>query len=263
MLYNNRNILRFHLGDAMLFEEKHSRSNYYCSLEYDNINCLLHCQTSFEIVFVESGFVKLELKDNVLTIKENECVWILPYEIHRITTPENSKVSISIFSTDYLVDFYTQVKGKALNNPLTDYGMKTLETLKNHSSDRFLLKSALYGLCSKVISNGISETDIKTETDNSVKIMLYLQEHYKEQITLKSLANKLGYSYSYTSAIFKECFNKSFSDIVNEYRLEEATKLLKTKKYTITEVSQLCGFTTIRNFNIAFKKHFGKTPKEI
>lgn len=246
----------------MLFEEKHSKNNYFCLLEYENINCLLHCQTSFEILFVESGQVILELKDRTLEVNQGECAWVLPYEIHRITTSQESKVSISIFSTDYIADFYDTVKNKSLKNPVTKFSYDTLGMLKNNSNDRFLLKSALYGLCSNVITNGINEDESKSKTDNSVKIILYIQEHYKEQITLKSLANELGYSYSYTSAIFKNCFNKSFSDAVNEYRLNEAIKLLKSKKFTITEVSQLCGFSTIRNFNISFKNHFGKTPRE-
>lgn len=245
----------------MLFEEKHSKNNYFCLLEYENINCLLHCQTSFEILFVESGQVILELKNRTLEISQGECAWVLPYEIHRITTPQKSKVSISIFSTDYIADFYDTTKSKTLKNPVTEFSYDILETLKNNSNDRFLLKSTLYGLCSKVISNGIYEDDSKSKTDNSVKIILYIQEHYKEQITLKSLADELGYSYSYTSAIFKSCFNKGFADIVNEYRLNESIKLLKSKKYTITEISQLCGFSTIRNFNIAFKNYFGITPK--
>lgn len=247
----------------MLFEEKHSKSNYYCTLGYDNCNCLLHCQTSFEIIFVENGSIELELKDKVLTVNENECVWILPYEIHRIATPTKSKVSILIFSTDYIADFYNMIKNNSLKKPVTEFSADTLKILKNSSSDRFLLKSALYELCSTVISNGISEYENKSKADISVKIMFYLQEHFKEQISLKTLSEELGYSYSYTSAIFKECFGKSFSDAVNKYRLNEAVKLLKSKKHTITEISRLCGYSTIRNFNIAFKKHFGYTPKEL
>lgn len=246
----------------MLFEGKHSKNNYFCLLEYENINCILHCQTSFEIIFVEKGSVVLELKDRVVEINQSECAWVLPYENHGITTPKESKVSISIFSTDYIADFYDTVKKKSLKNPVTVFSCHILEILKNKSNDRFLLKSTLYGLCSKVISNGIYEDDSKSRTDNSVKIILYVQEHYKEQITLKSLAKELGYSYSYTSAIFMNCFNRNFADIVNEYRLNEAIRLLKLKKYTVTEVSQLCGFSTIRNFNISFKNHFGKTPRE-
>lgn len=246
----------------MLFEEKHSKNNYFCLLEYENINCLLHCQTSFEIIFVEKGSVVLELKDRVVEINQNECAWVLPYEIHQITTPQESKVSISIFSTDYIADFYDTVKKKSLKNPVTEFSCDILEKLKNNSDDRFLLKSTLYRLCSKVISNEIYEDDSKSRTDNSVKIILYVQEHYKEQISLKSLAKELGYSYSYTSAIFKECFNKNFSDVVNEYRLNEAARLLKLKKYTITEISQLCGFSTIRNFNIAFKDYYDNTPRD-
>ena len=246
----------------MLFEEKHNKTNYYCHLEYENINCLLHCQRSFEIVFAEKGSILAEIKNKAFTVSEGNCIWILPYETHRITTPKDSKVSIFIFSTDYISDFYDAVKRKTLKNPVSEFSDNSLDILKNNTDNRFMLKSVLYELCEKVFSGGVSEAEDRSKTDNSVKTMLYLQQHYKEQITLKSLAKELGYSYSYTSAIFKECFHSGFVDIINEFRLDEAVRLLKEKKHSVTEISELCGFATIRNFNIAFKKKFNRSPRE-
>ncbi len=246
----------------MLFEEKHSKSNYCCRLAYEDLFCLMHCQTSFELLFVKSGSVRLELQNRTLTVEEGECVWILPYEIHRFTTPQKSSVFILIFSPDHVADFYDAVRCKTLTLPVLKFTPEVLDALQNETTDPFRLKSALYRLCSDVLSNGAAPRADSSETDNSVKIMLYIQEHYKEPITLKELARDLGYSYSHTSAIFGSCFEKSFSETVNEYRLNEAVRLIQDGNHTITEISQLCGFSTIRNFNIAFKNYYGKTPKE-
>ena len=86
----------------MLFEEKHSKTNYYTTLEYDNILCISHCQSSFEILFVTEGCVNTVFSDKKVRVNEGECIWVLPYEIHNYETPENSKVFIAIFSADYL-----------------------------------------------------------------------------------------------------------------------------------------------------------------
>jgi AraC-like DNA-binding protein len=40
-------------------------------------------------------------------------------------------------------------------------------------------------------------------------------------------------------------------------------ELLQSRKYTITEVSELCGFAGVGYFGAVFKKHFGKSPSEI
>lgn len=246
----------------MLFEEKHSLSNHYCYLEYEDMNCLLHCQTSFEVVFVRCGSIALELKGKELTLHAGECAWILPYEIHRILTPDRSQVSIAIFSTDYLPDFDEALRGRSLHQPVFAFSQTLLDGLTGEPTNRFALKSALYSLASSAIAGGISKKDNQAETDHSVRIMIYLQDHYRETVTLQTLADELGYSYSYTSAIFQSGFHKSFSQILNDYRLEEAASLLRSSHDSITHISQQCGFSTIRNFNLLFKKRFGLSPRE-
>ncbi len=246
----------------MLFEEKHSKSNYYCRLEYEDLTCLFHCQTSFELLFVKRGSLRLELEDRALNVNEGECVWILPYELHRFTTPQKSSVFLAIFSTDHIPDFYDAMRCKTLTLPVTGFSPEMLRVLQREDSDPFRRKAVLYQLCADVLSNGTFPKGHSLEKDNSVKMMTYIQENYREPISLKALSQALGYSYSHTSAIFHEIFAKSFSGVVNEYRLNESVRLLQEGKHTVTEISRLCGFSTIRNFNIAFKKAFGKTPKE-
>lgn len=52
-------------------------------------------------------------------------------------------------------------------------------------------------------------------------------------------------------------------DFIRSIRFNHALELLKTRKYTVTEVSDICGFSSINYFSTAFKKYFGKSPIEI
>jgi len=52
-------------------------------------------------------------------------------------------------------------------------------------------------------------------------------------------------------------------DFIKAIRLNHAIELLKTRRYNITEVSELCGFSSVGYFSTAFKKYFGKQPSEI
>lgn len=53
-----------------------------------------------------------------------------------------------------------------------------------------------------------------------------------------------------------------FASFVNKYRVQYASELLKNSDDDITQIGMKCGFTTIRNFNLVFKKEKGQTPKE-
>ena len=68
------------------------------------------------------------------------------------------------------------------------------------------------------------------------------------------------------SGLYKKI--KSFTDLspvdfIKNIRLNHAMELLKSQQHTVTEVSELCGFSGINYFSKTFKKHFGKTPSEI
>src|SRR5574344_1668753 len=52
-------------------------------------------------------------------------------------------------------------------------------------------------------------------------------------------------------------------DFIRVIRFNHAMELLQTHKYTITEISEMCGFSSANYFSTAFKKHFGKPPVEV
>ncbi len=86
---------------------------------------------------------------------------------------------------------------------------------------------------------------------------------YKEDISLKKLAEKLNSNTSYLSGIFNTVYKKSFSDFVNEYRIKEATELFNNpdfNKISTDAVGLEAGFNTGNTFVRAFKKHIGVTP---
>ncbi len=61
----------------------------------------------------------------------------------------------------------------------------------------------------------------------------------------------------------KTLTDQSPTEFIRNVRLNHTLELLQTSKYTVTEVSELCGFTSARYFSTVFRKHFGKSPSEV
>ncbi len=61
----------------------------------------------------------------------------------------------------------------------------------------------------------------------------------------------------------KSLTNQSPTDFVRLVRLNHALDLLQSKKYTITEISELCGFSSVSYFSTVFRKHYGKSPTQV
>jgi AraC-like DNA-binding protein len=76
-------------------------------------------------------------------------------------------------------------------------------------------------------------------------------------------ASAMNVSASLLYKKIKSLTNQSPTDFIKMVRLDYALELLHSHKYSVTEVSELCGFSTIGYFSTVFKKHFGKSPTDI
>jgi len=79
----------------------------------------------------------------------------------------------------------------------------------------------------------------------------------------EDFASAMNVSTSLLYKKIKSLTNQSPTDFIKMVRLDHALKLLHSHKYSVTEVSELCGFSTIGYFSTVFKKHFGKSPTDI
>lgn len=86
----------------------------------------------------------------------------------------------------------------------------------------------------------------------------------RSDLTIEKLARKLQTNRTYLSQLINEEFNRSYSDLINEYRIREAMTLLSDKvlaqKYSIEAIAHESGFNNISTFNSLFRKHAGLTP---
>ncbi|MDY0197355.1 MAG: helix-turn-helix transcriptional regulator, partial [Tenuifilaceae bacterium] len=86
----------------------------------------------------------------------------------------------------------------------------------------------------------------------------------RSDLTIEKLAHRLSTNRTYLSQIINEVFCKSYSNFINEYRVNHAMKMLSDPiigtKYTIDAIARESGFNSISNFNMVFKKFSGVTP---
>ena len=91
-------------------------------------------------------------------------------------------------------------------------------------------------------------------------IVDYIRENYTENLTLQSLAEQFGFSYSYLSAYFNQYAKEGFSEYLNRIRVQKACEYLEDPAYTIAEVSSAVGYSDHSYFCRVFKKMTGETP---
>ncbi len=79
----------------------------------------------------------------------------------------------------------------------------------------------------------------------------------------EEFASAMNVSSSLLYKKIKSLTGLSPTDFIKTLRLNHAMEMLQTGRYSVTEVSESCGFTSLTYFGVTFKKHFGKSPSEV
>ena len=94
-------------------------------------------------------------------------------------------------------------------------------------------------------------------------IMYYIYTHIDTNIDIEELSIDLSVSKFHMHRIFKEAFDMNIYESIKSIRLQKASNLLLTNKYsTISEIAKLCGYTSQSTFIKIFKDRFEMTPKQ-
>lgn len=91
----------------------------------------------------------------------------------------------------------------------------------------------------------------------------FLENNYKEEITLEKLAQDQFISPTYLSKIFKEATGASPINYLIDIRLKRAKEMLKNGKLTIKEVALAVGYQDAYHFSKSFKKQYGIAPSNL
>ena len=94
------------------------------------------------------------------------------------------------------------------------------------------------------------------------KIERYVSCHLYQKISLDEIAAYAGMNKTYFCLFFKKHYGMSFTDYLNQKRMEMASAMLLKPDASIAEVAVACGYPTVTYFNRIFRKYKGVTPTE-
>ncbi|BCZ45314.1 transcriptional regulator ChbR [Clostridium gelidum] len=245
----------YHFGENNIFSHYHPNS----------LNYPKHLHRSFEFIYVSDGNIEMSINNRTFDVQKNNCILILPYEVHSIITKDHSDANICVFPPEYVNTFHNMIDGKILANPVfnlpTIVEVLVLDKIFKDNLNILEMKACLYLLCSEIMKNTRLIDSIKADYELLHKILNYSQENFTKDISLRSISTKFGYSYTYLSKYLNNILGVSFVDFINENRINYALYLLKNTQTTITDIAYTCGYSSIRSFNRNFLKITEKTPK--
>ena len=111
-------------------------------------------------------------------------------------------------------------------------------------------------------SSSFAKVEVSSDSRRVQKVKSYIEQNYKKEIRLTTLADIAGMSPSAFSRFFKLHTGRNLSEYIIDQRLGYASRMLVDSTNSVAEISYSCGFNNLSNFNRIFKKRKGCSPSE-
>ncbi|MGI6607389.1 MAG: response regulator transcription factor [Erysipelotrichaceae bacterium] len=132
--------------------------------------------------------------------------------------------------------------------------------LKNSMNEEELIEN-LFSIIKKEITTYF-KTNIILTNDYIQQAINYISKHYKEEISLQDVANKLGLNYNYVCALFKDEVGVNFKKYITQLRIDESKRQLIDTNKTISQIAANVGYRNAFYFTSIFVEYTGLKPKD-
>lgn len=227
----------------------------------------------YELIYVDHGEMDVTVDDETYHMQKYDLMLYHPGQKHSLETTEDS--SCSYMSIAFTMD--TGIKGnlknrvfhtrKDLYQTLTRF-MKAIQedTPLNMELAMLHLKEVLillYQFDGEEKPAG-QETTLQSHYDDTMlnEILVFIHNNVYASYTVEDLCQKFSISRSSLQALFRANLGMTPKQYISELKLNEAKKLISQHEHTISQVSDLLGFTSIHYFSRRFKSYFGIAPSE-
>jgi len=112
----------------------------------------------------------------------------------------------------------------------------------------------------ELASSAFAKVEVESDSKRILKVKNYIDEHYKDEMSLEQLANLVGMTPTAFSRYFKQRTGKTLSEYIVDIRLGHAARRLVDTTDGVSEICWTTGFNTLSNFNRLFRKRKGCSP---
>ena len=227
----------------------------------------LHTHTYYEMILYEPFRGRLTVNGTEIDPSRGAAVLISPLDFHETLVEDGCGASYLKVGFDRAILDSAAAESSYVLCGGTDGGLLRglfEEILKSEQGSPLLPKLIECAACYvKCRGRSICENKrVGGEYTVAVKAAKLLNESFTAEITLASVARRLAVSPQYLSKAFSHSFGVGFSEYLSSLRLKFAAELIKTTDDSITAISLESGFGNFSHFSRAFKRAFGKSPRD-
>lgn len=287
LIYNGENLkkkiefdTKDQISSATNHYEHHAaiKNNHMLPFHYKkSVNCkssVCNWHENIEILLIEHGNGILRYGAETIPLSEEMIIIINSQTIHTITS--NSGISFYMFIIDnsFFEDNGIDITKFQFQRVLKDFETakicrdtydlcQNIEKSKDFLSFarlRHMVLSLVINICEKHICVAPVEETKSDSTEKYVKKLWYINDNYKEKITLDTISRVIGINKSYFAREFKKYAGQTVHTYINYIRCQNADLCLSSGM-SVTDAAMSSGFETLSYFSRTYRKTRGYSPK--
>ena len=227
----------------------------------------------WELTYVDKGELLTTIDGVSYHLKQGDLIFYAPMQFHTQSTFE--KISSSYLTINFKMNFNHAdlLCNKIFSLKRDSYFIVTrlIEELSNdnlYSNDLSLcyLKQLIIQMLRLDNSHFHSKptTHMQQTYENELlnDILLYIDNNIYEKISVSTLCEHFCISTSMLHSLFRKNMNNTAKNYINELKLSKSKELIRNSTHTLSEISEMLGFSSIHYFSKKFKLYFNISPTE-
>lgn len=226
----------------------------------------------YELVYIDHGELDTTVENKEYHLSKYDLILYYPGQFHAQSTKEDTTCSyLTItFAMDCQIGnelknkvFHTQ---KEIYQVLSKY-MKAIQSQSYLSSEYAMvhLKEVIILLYQAECNEEIEISNTMQEHYESTllnEILVFIHNNVYNSFTVEDICQKFSVSRSTLQTLFNANIKITPKQYISNIKLKQAKLLIQEHKYTISEISDILGFTSIHYFSRKFKLQFGISPTD-
>jgi AraC-like DNA-binding protein/quercetin dioxygenase-like cupin family protein len=250
----------------------------------EKFSCQYHCHPEYELVCTVSGKGTRHVGIHTSNYQNGDLLLIGPNLPHAITAL-NSKIIIEQVIVQFKKEVFNSLPpttpelksvhlllakslcGISFDITIKERIMGKMVTLADLSPfDRFVELTKILHMLSTSSAYQLLNSRITMPCAGSANLRLqnifkYVEQNFQEEVSSKKAADIAFLTVPSFCAYFKKYTNTTFTNYINQYRIEQACNMLQNGK-SVQDVCYESGFKSLQHFTKVFKNIINKTPSE-
>ena len=238
------------------------------------LQCNAHLHYHLELLCLLDGHTRAYADSGEYELESGDIFLAFPNQIHRFESVDRESYMLFIINPDLMPELSrllttalplsNVVRGAAKDSELFGRlrAMAEAGSMEDHPYRDVILKGQMLSFFGELLCRMELTAPREGDSQSLKAVVRYCSQNFTKELSLEILERELHISKYYISHLFSHKLNMRFNDYINSLRISDACRYLRHDARSITEISELVGFSTLRTFNRAFIKQIGVTPSQ-